>query len=147
MHLVVAGEEYDATPGTDKAQCTAGATEASTPVTFTFENIEIEKSGKFQITVDIDSDAKQGATVTFSPSFNSSIFNADSGIYKNNARYVDAKEYVKASDVAGSISFATKLTVQAAKASLENSLTKAVEFVKDQTNRKVVFDGTYTAKK
>jgi hypothetical protein len=49
-------------------------------------------------------------------------------------------------DVAGSISF-SKVTIQAAKAALENNLTKAVEFMQNETNRKVVFDGTYTARK
>jgi hypothetical protein len=49
-------------------------------------------------------------------------------------------------DVAGSISF-SKVTIQAAKAALENNLTKAVEFIQNETNRKVVFDGTYTARK
>jgi hypothetical protein len=48
---------------------------------------------------------------------------------------------------AGSITFA-ELSVVQAKSSLENNLDKSVEFViGDTANRKVVFDGTYTAKK
>ena len=39
------------------------------------------------------------------------------------------------------------VTVTEAKASLENDLDKDVEFVANDTTRKVVFDGTYTAKK
>lgn len=49
-------------------------------------------------------------------------------------------------EVSGSISFA-KLKVQPAKASLKNTLDKDVEFIKGESERKVIFDGTYTAKK
>jgi hypothetical protein len=41
----------------------------------------------------------------------------------------------------------SNLTIQAARASLTNSLTKAVEFRNNEVNRKVVFEGEYTAKK
>ena len=129
MRLVIAGEEYDATP-----------IKANADATFTFSNVEIEKSGKVQILVDIDDDAATGQTVTFTPAFNAK--NAFVG-----ARYVDAREDVDQSEVAGSVSFVSKLTIQAAKASMENNLTKDVEFIRQQTSRKVVFDGTYTAKK
>jgi hypothetical protein len=61
----------------------------------------------------------------------------------NSFYYVEAKTGV---DLAGSISFAT-LTIQPAKASLTNSLSKDVEFRNKETNRKVIFEGEYTAKK
>ena len=130
MRLVVAGEEYDAT--VERVSATVS--------TFTFKNIEIEESGKLQILVDLDEDALlSGTVITFAPTINKSVISG--------AKYTDTKKYVSSSDVAGSISFASKLTVQASKASLENDLTKTVEFVLQQTSRKVVFDGTYTAKK
>jgi hypothetical protein len=53
---------------------------------------------------------------------------------------------VKAGDVAGSISF-SKVTIQPAKAALENKLSKDAEFIKGETARKTVFEGTYTARK
>jgi hypothetical protein len=63
------------------------------------------------------------------------------------AEYENArKETVKTGDVSGTISFST-VTVQAAKATFKNSLSKAVEFMNNDTNDGVVFDGTYTAKK
>ena len=46
MRLLIAGEEFDATP----AQSGADAV-------FTFRNMEIEKSGKVQVVVDIDDEA------------------------------------------------------------------------------------------
>jgi hypothetical protein len=49
-------------------------------------------------------------------------------------------------NAAGSISF-SDLTVTEAKAALENNADDTVEFIVKETNRKVVFDGTYTAKK
>ena len=129
MRLIVAGEEYDATPTRVSA----------TVSTFTFTNIEIEESGKLQILVDLDEDALSGTVITFAPTINKNVISG--------AKYTDTKKYVSINDVAGSVSFASKLTVQASKASLENDLTKTVEFVLQQTSRKVVFDGTYTAKK
>jgi hypothetical protein len=49
MRLVIAGEDYDATP--------VKSSENAADAEFTFRNIEIEKSGKVQILVDIDDDA------------------------------------------------------------------------------------------
>lgn len=128
MTLVIAGEEYD---GSNRKV-------AGSNVTFTFNGIEIENSGKVQVKVDLNKDAE--GTVTFNPSTLNKV-------QFSGARYVDARQSVQSGDVAGSITFASKLTVQAAKAALENKLTKTVEFVKDETARKVVFDGTYTARK
>jgi hypothetical protein len=62
------------------------------------------------------------------------------------AKYDSANKPVLLGDVAGSVSF-SKITLQAAKAALENKTTKAVEFLLEETNRKTVFDGTYTARK
>ena len=62
------------------------------------------------------------------------------------AKYDNTNKYVQQGDVAGTISF-SKVTIQPAKASLENSLTKDVEFFQNETARKTVFEGTYTAKK
>jgi hypothetical protein len=61
----------------------------------------------------------------------------------NSFYYVEAKTGI---DLAGSISFST-LTIQPAKASLTNTITKDVEFRNNESNRKVIFDGEYTAKK
>ena len=109
-------------------------------IPFVFEGIEIEKSGKVYVKVDLSKDAEW--TVTFTPPTTLSKANF------NGARYVDARQPVAYdSDVAWSISFASKLTVQAAKAALENNLSKTVEFMINETNRKVIFDGTYTARK
>jgi hypothetical protein len=49
-------------------------------------------------------------------------------------------------EISGSISF-SKVTIQSAKASMTNSMTKEVEFNNKETNTKPVFEGTYTAKK
>ena len=62
-------------------------------------------------------------------------------------RYTEARKPVQEGEVKGSISFASKITIQPSKASLENDLTKDVEFLTSETSKKVVFDGTYTAKK
>ena len=60
--------------------------------------------------------------------------------------YDESGKQVQASEVSGNISFG-KVTIQPAKASMTNSLTKEVEFLTNTTDKKVVFDWTYTAKK
>ena len=107
--------------------------------TFDFKNVSIEKSGKIQFTVDIVDDETAAGTFQVTPAFGSAQL---SGAKYDNV----SKQYVNGGDVAGSISF-SKVTIQPAKAALENNLTKDVEFLKDETSRKTVFEGTYTAKK
>ena len=106
---------------------------------FTFSNVEIEKSGKIQFKIDLkdDTDA-QGKVVKLTPNFNGDAF--------ANARYDNSRDDVNTGDVSGTISF-SQVTIQAAKATLKNSLSKAVEYMNNDTNEGVVFDGTYTAKK
>ena len=111
--------------------------ESGANVTFSFKNVEIEKSGKAQFLVSIYDKEEVGGSFTFS-AFNKNAFTG--------AKYADANEPVQTADVAGSISF-SKVTIQASRWSLENNITKDVEFLINDTSRKVVFDGTYTAKK
>jgi hypothetical protein len=73
---------------------------------------------------------------------NFSTFNADAF---SSVVYDESNKSAK-TEVSGSISF-SKVSIQPAKASMTNSTTKEVEFANKETNRKVVFDGTYTAKK
>jgi len=136
MKLVVAGDEYTASPSYSPK---GTPTTVSGTATFEFKNVEIEKSGKVQVLIDVDSDATQWATVTLTPTLSSKELSG--------ARYSEARETVNGSEVKGSISFATKVTIQPSKAALENNLTKRVEFVTNETSKKTVFDGTYTAKK
>ena len=104
--------------------------------TFEFANIEISEGGKVEFRVDIrDTDAFSGKKLTF---------NLTPGYTFSDFKYVENKN--KTVDLAGSISFST-LTIQAAKASLTNSITKDVEFKANEVSRKAVFDGTYSAKK
>ena len=159
LTLVINGDEFegkrtvvgatwtwDATSGTcniawitTEAKCKAAYTDAAQAV-FTFNNVNIDESGKIQFKVDIlDNERAANKTLQFSPSINGDLI---AGAKYDNV----SKQYVKAGDVAGSISF-SKVTIQAAKAALENKLSKDVEFLTNETNRKVVFDGTYTARK
>ena len=133
MTLVIAGDEYTAS----QTKVQKGS---FTGVVFTFNNVEIEKSGKFQILIDVEDDAEQGATIQFTPSISKNLFKGD-------VRYTEARENVRPAEVKGSVSFASKVTIQPSKASLENDLTKNVEFTTKETTRKTVFDGTYTSKK
>ncbi len=131
MRVLVSWEEYVATKEIEW-----------NVATFMFPKMEIEKSGKFQVVVDLntDEDAPAGTIVTFDGSFDDSVFDW--------AKYTDSnKSDVEADEISWVISFATKLTVQAWKASFTNSLTKAVEFKDNDVATKTVFDGTYTAKK
>jgi hypothetical protein len=91
--------------------------------------------------MDVEDDAEQAATITFKPTINKTV------VANGKTRYTDARSTVKEGEVKGSISFASRVTIQPSKASLENDLSKNVEFVTAETTRKVVFDGTYTAKK
>ena len=133
-----AGDSYDASVNTDKTQ-------------FTFKNINIEKSWEVEITVDIvDEEGVSGKEVNFKIGANSSATATSltkSLFAGNNARYVDSREDVKEADVAGSVAI-SKVKVQESKANLKNSLSSSnIEFPKNETNRKTVFEGTYTAKK
>ena len=104
--------------------------------TATFNNVEITESGKIKFMVDVRDVADYAnAKLTFSFASWSTF---------SDFKYVEAKD--KKVDIAGSISFSA-LTIQAARASLTNSVSKDVEFRNNESNRKVVFDGTYTAKK
>ena len=134
MTLVVAGEEYD---GVDKSK----------NGNFTFSKVIIEKSGKVQFKVDLDDeiDTETVKEVKFTIDGKSSF---DKAVLAE-SKYEELKnQYVAEKDVSWSITFST-LKPQAAKASLENTLSKskAIEFIADKWDRKVVFDGTYTAKK
>jgi hypothetical protein len=76
------------------------------------------------------------------PTINKAVFK------ENSVKYTDAhKSYVKQSEVKGSISFASKITIQPSKASLTNTLSKRVEFTTNDSTKKTVLDGVYTAKK
>ena len=115
---------------------------------FTFSKVVIEKSGKLQFKVELDQEIdKSVKEIGFTLSGNKTSF--DKAAFSG-AQYEELRnEYVNAEkDVSGSISFST-LKVQAASASLENTMSKskAVEFITDRTDRKVVFSGTYTAEK
>ena len=135
MYFVIDGDEYDH----------KSITQSSGTYTISFENVSIEKSGKIQFKIDVK-DPKEGISGSPVINFNTS-FNGTTLTTNGSAKYDNvSKQYVKPGDVAGSISF-SKVTIQAAKAALENNLTKKVEFIQNETNRKVVFDGTYTAKK
>ena len=129
MHITVAGETYDATVLNNKT-------------TFTFKNVVIEKSGKFEMSVDlVDEETIVGSTVEITPTINKTIFSGQNG------RYEETRKDVNENDVSGSISI-SKVKVQASKASLRNNETKTVEFVQGETSDRVtVFKGTYTAKK
>ena len=106
---------------------------------FTFSNVEIAESGKVQFKIDIEDNEEVATwTVKLSKNFNRDAFDW--------AKYDNSREPVKTGDVAGTISF-SNITIQSARATLKNSLTKDVEFLNEETNTKVVFDGTYTAKK
>ena len=132
MRVVVAGDEYEWKLTTTSTDVGSGYDTA----TWTFSNVEVTDSGKIQFKVDIrDVEWYSNAKLTFAF--------ADSGSFSD-FNYVEAKN--KKVDIAGSISFSA-LTIQAAKASLTNNLSKVVEFRNNESNRKVVFDGTYTAKK
>jgi hypothetical protein len=128
MRVSIAGDEYE-------GKLIGSGTNYDESI-YEFANIEISDGGKVQFRVDIrDTDAYSGQKLTF-------------GLVANNTfsdfKYVENKN--KTVDLAGSISF-SPLTIQAAKASLTNSITKDVEFKANEVTRKAVFDGTYSAKK
>ena len=130
--MYVNGEEYDA----NKDKTVVSYTDKDNNYAeFTFEGVEIEESGKIQFKVDlVDSELINNLEMSFS-SFGSFT----------KLEYVESNTSAK-DEVSGSISF-SKLKVQPAKAALKNNLDKDQEFIKGESERKVIFDGTYTAKK
>ena len=97
-----------------------------------FANVEIEESGKIQVKIDITEDEGASGSVSFG------------SLQFTGFKYVQNKN-VNA-DPVGSITV-SKVTLQPAKATMENNLTKSVQYVTEDSARKLVFEGTYTAKK
>ena len=124
MRMFVGGEEFEA---------------KKSGTQFTFSNVEIAESGKIQIKIDVeDNDAATGS-FTVTSNINKDIFAW--------AKYDNSRKYVETGDVAGTISF-SKVTIQAAKATLKNTLSDSVEFINGETSDlEEVFKWTYTAKK
>ena len=124
LRMFVNGEEYEA---------------KKNGTTFSFSKVEIEKSGKIQFKIDIEDNDSVTGDITLTKNFGKEAF--------ANAIYDNSREDVLSGDVSGVISF-SKVTIQPANATFKNKITKAVEFMEDETtNDVVVFDGTYTAKK
>jgi len=127
IRLVVNGEEYDGTRDAANKK-------------FTFKGVEIEKSGKVEVRVDLKSSDELGAisAITFAESLNSASF--------INFKYDETSEPIDSDRISGSLSV-SNVRIQAAKANLKNNNTKKVELVIGETNRKTIFEGTYEAKK
>ena len=131
MTLDIAWEKYDAGVSADKK-------------TFTFQNVFIEESGDFELSVDVIDEEVSGQEVTVKLGTSTSIGKA--AFDANNARYESSRKYVNSGDVAGSIVI-SKLKVQESKGSLTNSRTTKRSVVINENKDEKVFDGTYTAKK
>ena len=121
LTLVINGEEYDS------SKPNAGV--------YTFSNVEIDKSGKVQLKIDIANEEEVTWTIKFSKlSFVDFVYEQNKDVK------VDTVGSITPSDV----------KIQAPSATLKNQLStnKSVQYVAEQggTN-KVVFEGTYTAKK
>ncbi len=124
LRMFVNGEEYEA---------------KKDGTTFKFSNVEIAESGKIQFKIDIEDADSVTGTVKLTDNFNRDDFKG--------AKYDNTREYVKTGDVSGSISF-SQVTIQGARSALKNNMSKDyVDFLTETTDTKVVFDGTYTAKK
>ena len=141
IRLVINGEEYDGSKNGN---------------VYTFKGLEIEKSGKVEIRVDVKSEVAGNPVewnIEFAGSLNSKSFvanwTADEDLEDiDNAllKYDESGKKVAYTEIAGSLSI-SNIKVQAAKASLENKNTKEVELILNENNRKTIFEGTYEAKK
>ena len=112
--------------------------------TFTFSNVVFEKGGKLEFVADLveRDDAPTATSITFSPaSFSKNLFVSRFGTYD------ESSEDVALDNVAWSISF-SNISVETAKWTLENTLSREVEVIADGSTKIVtIFDGRYTAKK
>ena len=107
-------------------------------VDFTFRGVVLEKDATVKLVADLDKDVSV-RTISFTPaSFGQLSF--------ANAKYDESNERNVQNNVVGSIAI-SNLRVQAAKGSLSNTLTKAVDFVTRENSTRTVFEGTYTAQK
>ena len=128
MTMVVNGEEFDG-----KITYNANNT-----ISVAFSNVDIEKSGKVKFLIDVKDDEK-----FLGNKFSFSTFNKNT---ISSARYADSRESAL-SEIAGSISFGD-ITIQGAKWSLENDKSdETVQFIGNETNRKVIFEGKVSARK
>ncbi len=135
IRLVINGEDTIWKVVTNPTISRDGTTTTLNWTFYEFRGLEIEKSGKVEIRVDVKDNAE--GTISFPASLNSSSFEL---------KYDESGEEVYTTQLAGSLNI-SNVKAQAAKASLENKNTKEVELIKLETNRKTIFDGTYEAKK
>lgn len=109
---------------------------------FLFDNVLIEKSGKIWFKIDIAESALVWEHISFKirwrESFSREAFDG--------ARYYDTNTLISSDNIRWSVTLES-LQIQKGITSLENNLTKDVEFLADRASRRVVFDGTYTARK
>ena len=114
---------------------------------YTFSNVTIDESDNIQFVVDLKDDTNwtlKWKTLTFA-TFDKTVL-LDTATNTKLWRYEDSRQPIlAATDWAGSITL-SKIRIQAAKWSLTNT-SKDQEFLVNQTARKVIFDGTYTAQK
>ena len=137
IRVSVNGDETEGKPvvsaNDSAAEKTLGKDDYKTDVVYRFSNVEIDEDATFKILVDIRDD----------DNYSSKTINFTFGGFKNMV-YVENKS--KPVDTAGSITI-YKLNIQAAKASLTNSLSKSVDYKVKEDNRHTVLEWTYTAKK
>jgi hypothetical protein len=93
MTVVVNGDETDARPNCTAAGCT-----------FTFTNVEVEKSGKVQFKIDVKNNKVNKETISFS------TFNADRFAAGTQGIVYDESGKSAKSEVSGSITF-SKVTL------------------------------------
>ena len=127
IRLVINGEETDWKVVTNPTGLAAGTY-------YEFKGLEIEKSGKIEVRIDLKDNAEW--TISFPASLSSSSFVL---------KYDESGEPV-GTQVTWSIGI-SNVKAQAAKAEITNKSSKEVELIAWETNRKTIFDGTYTAKK
>ena len=120
IRLVINWEEYDGTSSTDG---------------YIFKGLEIDKSGKVEVRVDIKDE--QSGNIEFDGSLSSDLFSL---------KYDESGKPVDTDQIVGSISL-SNIRIQAAKAELEKSNTKDVELIHKESNRKTILEGKYSAKK
>lgn len=141
MSIALEGNEaYDAKCSTNEESSPKGIT------TCVFKNVILEKSGKVQFKMDLHADTEKNITLESKIVVGGNDYSSfNKGAFKD-AIYDNSRKTVVDNDVAGGLTL-EKVKVQPAKAALENKLSRDVEFLTNESTKKVVFDGTYTAKK
>ena len=151
VRMVIDGDEISANcVSTATVDWTNGAPDTATYLTVCHfaKTIDVDEDSNIKFLADVTKYATPTTTISIAgtTSFGKTLLLAgDTAANANVGSYDEANKPIIDSDFIGSIDL-NPIKVQTPRWTLENTLTKTVEFVQGKSDTKTIFEGTYTAK-